>query len=206
MGHKKIPDVGESARKERKNKAKVMTPKQIRARAKRAGGLNQVTETELKVLMRKPLEEWDLEELAKGRPKDKNGNFTGPIPHWVTRELHEKAMDRFKEMVRTDMQSHTIRAIEVLKEVMDNDETDEKGKPIVGANVKVDTAKFLIEHLIGKPTQEVKSDISIKLQAILGDSLVMPDQLSLGYLPASSHRAVEDADIVEEDEEGGSDG
>lgn len=208
MGQKAIPDVGNSARKKAQRKNHSMTEKQIRARARRAGGLNHVTEAEVKVLMRKPLKDWTLQELAKGRPADKNGRFTGASPFWVTREMHEKAMEMFKAHVRTDMNSHTVRALEVIREVMDNDEVDDKGKPLVPAGTKVDVAKFLIEHLMGKPTQPIQTDISIKLQGILGASLVMPDfsQPAIegqppSYIPASSHRDIEDAEIVEEDED-----
>lgn len=210
MGQKTKPGVGPSTDKKRKQADLSMTPSQIRARARRSGGLNHVTKTEAKVLMRKPLKDWTLPELAKGRPMDKNGRFTGMKPQWVTREMHEQAMELFKAHVRTDMNSHTVRALQVIREVMDNDETDARGKPLVSAGTKVDVAKFLLEHLMGKPTQPIQTDISIKLQGILGASLVMQDEDAtlalppgspIQYMPASSHRDIEDADVLEEDEE-----
>lgn len=178
----------------------VLTPKQIRARARRAGALPTLKEQE--ALLGKPVEEWDLEELAKGRPRNAQGTFAGRPPSYISREIHEKAMDRFKEMVRTDMRSHTVVAMKILKNIMEDDEVDEKGKPTTPASVKVDVAKFLIEHLVGKPTQPVQADINLKLQGILGAVLVQPDQLSSGFVPASSHREVE-GEVVEEDEDDG---
>lgn len=212
MGHKTKPLVGNSAHKKKvlaareANPARLtMSPKQIRARANRTGGLDSVTEREQAILRGKPMEEWDLEELAKGRPKNKNGQFAGAPPKWITRETHEKSLEMFKKAIRMDMQSHTIRALEVIAEVMENDETDDKGKPHVSAGTKVDVAKFLIEHLMGKPTQPIQNDISIRLQGILGASLVMPGELMASpYIPAASHRPVdtiEDADIVEGEDE-----
>lgn len=181
-----------------------MSPKQIRARARRRGALagepGALSEREKQALIGKPMEEWDLEELARGRPRDKNGNFTGVAPKWITRGMHEKSIELFKEMMRTDMRSHTVRAMEVLRDILDNDDYDEKGKPVVAAGVKADTAKFLIEHLLGKPTQPIEADISIKLQGILGSVLVQPSELHNGYAPASSHRVLE-GEIVEEEEE-----
>lgn len=179
----------------------VLTPKQIRARARRRGDLPSVKEQE--ALLGKPVEEWDLEELARGRPRNAQGNFSGRPPSYISREIHEKAMDRFKEMVRTDMRSHTVLAMDKLKEILQDDEIDEKGKPHVPASVKVDVAKFLIEHLVGKPTQPIQNDINIKLQGILGAVLVQPDQAG-GFVPSSSHREVLEGEVVddEEDEDG----
>lgn len=198
MGHKKLDLVGNGAHKDRKNAKKSMTPKQIRARARRAGGLDKLTEPEKKAMMRKPLEEWDLEELARGRPKDKNGAFTGATPHWVTGALHQQAIEQFKKLMRADMQSHTVTAMTTIQNLMLSNEVDERGKPIVPAGVKADLAKFLVEHLLGKPTQPIQQEISITLQSILGNALVMPDQMA-GYIPASSHRPI-DEDIIDADE------
>lgn len=176
----------------------VLTPKQIRARARRAGALPNLKEQE--AMLGKPVEEWDLEELAKGRPRNAQGNFAGRPPSYISREIHEKAMERFKEMVRTDMRSHTVIAMDIMKKIMLDDDIDEKGKPTTPASVKVDVAKFLIEHLVGKPTQPIQNDINIKLQGILGAVLVQPGEIPGSFVPASSHREVEGS-VVEDDEE-----
>lgn len=184
-------------REARKN----MSPKQIRARARRKGGMATLSQAEKVALLGKPLEEWDLEELARGRPRDKNGNFTGVAPKWITREMHEKSIELFKNMIRTDMQSHTILAMDTIKDLLQDDSEDDRGKPIVPAGVKADLAKFLIEHLIGKPTQPIQQEFSVKLQGMLGAVLVQPHQLLDGaYEPSSSHRILEGV-VVEEEEE-----
>lgn len=188
-----------------------MTPKQIRARARRARiraerrGVEppKVSAIETAALMRKPLGDWDLEELARGYPKDKNGNFSGSKPKWIDAAMHEQIVDQFKELVRTDMKSLTVKALDVLEDVLENDEVDERGRPVTPVNTKVDVAKFLLEHLIGKPTQPIQNDISIKLQGILGAVLVQPAEAG-GYVPSSSHRVLEDivdADLVDEEDE-----
>jgi hypothetical protein len=177
---------------------KVMTPKQIRARARRRGGFD--TPEDKMALLTKPIEEWDLEELARGRPKDKNGQFRGGAPKWITREIHEKALEAFKSKVRSDMRSLTVKSLDVLEEMLDSDEVDDKGKPLVPAGTKVDIAKFLIEHLIGKPTQPIQADISLKLQGILGAVLVQPGQDG-GFVPSASHRGIIEGTVEEEDED-----
>lgn len=191
-----------SEKAERRAKAearKSMRPQQIRARARKRGGMDTLTQKEKEALLGKPMAEWDLEELARGYPRNKNGNFGGAPPKWITREMHEKSITMFKDMMRADMRSHTVRALQVLAETLDDDAMDEKGRPVTPTGVKVDVAKFLIEHLVGKPTQPVEADISIKLQHILGAALVMPAELT-SMQPSASHRVLE-GEIVEDGDE-----
>lgn len=180
-----------------------LSKKQVRARARRNPD-RPLDKKEVEALMGKPIDEWDLEELAAGRPKDKNGRFSGPPPKWVTREIHEQAIERFKGMVRTDMRSLTVKALDVLGNILTDDEVDEKGRPLVSAGEKRQTAQFLIEHLIGKPTQPIETDISIKLQGILGAVLVQPSEMEAGrYVPSSSHRVVEGSVVDDEEDDDG---
>lgn len=185
--------------KKARDEARSKNPKQIRARARRKGGLDTLTVQEKKAMLQKPMEEWDLEELAKGRPKDKNGKFTGRAPSWITRDMHEKSIDMFKDLVRQDMRSHAVVALNVIKDMLENDDEDARGKPLVPSGVKADLAKFLIEHLVGKPTQPVQADINVKLQGILGAVLVQPGVMEeAGYVPSSSHREMKELTVVED--------
>lgn len=158
---------------------KLLTPKQIRARARRAaargGHRTPVTVEEFEALY-KPMDEWDLEELARGRPRDKEGTFRGSTPKWVTREVHEKALEVFTGNVKSQMNSLSIKALDVMVDLMESEEIDYKGKPLVPATTKSQLAMFFIEHLVGKPKQHINQDISVKLQGILGSVLVNPNQ------------------------------
>jgi hypothetical protein len=160
---------------------KSLSPKQIRARARRKGKrANVMTDQEMDYLYNKPVEEWDLEELARGRPRDSRGGFRGPRPKWINAEVHERAMEKYTAAVKTDMRATTVDALGAIRELIQNDDIDDKGKPIVPASTKLDAAKFLIEHVVGKPTQRIESDVSVKLQAILGSVMVNPAELSGG--------------------------
>lgn len=178
---------------------KKLTPKQIRARARRAqkkGGMAYADELSL---LHKPIEEWDNEELARGRPRASDGTFKGKAPEWIHRAIHEQAVDKFKELVKQDLSVHTLTAITTVKWILECDDLDEKDKPVVPASTKLDAAKFLIEQLLGKPKQEVKADISVKLQGILAAATVTGDAplgIGMGYTDAPSW---ED----DEEEEGG---
>lgn len=162
----------------RDSKGRMLTPKQIRARARRRGArMNLMTDEERAHLYKKPVEQWDLQELAKGRPKNSKGHFSGQAPKWITADIHERAMDKYTAAVKSHMRSTTVDALGLLNELIGSQDVDDKGKPIVPASVKLDAAKFLIEHVIGKPTQVIQNDVSVKLQAILGQVMVNPAEI-----------------------------
>ena len=185
---------------------KLLTPKQIRARARRKTKRSDVmSDQELEYLYKKPVEEWDLEELAHGRPKGKDGRFRGPRPKWINAAIHERAMEKYTAAVKGSMRETTVDALQLLKDLIANDDVDDKGKPIVPAGTKLEAAKFLIEHVVGKPTQRIESDISVKLQGILGSVIVNPNDMgstsqnySLGHFPGVT---MELATALDDDDE-----
>lgn len=163
--------------------------KRVNRRRHTRGGMAEIKSYELAVAYanKKPLEEWDTEELARGRPRNKDGSFTGPKPQYVSMAMHEEAVDKFAQIIRTDMNVATIQAVKQLQTILDNDELDYRGKPIISPSVKLDAAKFLVEHIVGKPKQHIENDVSIKLQAILGQVIVNPGESDDGidiYEPA----------------------
>lgn len=160
----------------KKGVKRVMTPRQLRARARR--NKKGARSEEFRMLY-KPVEEWDAEELARGRPRARDGSFSGRAPQWITRELHEDAMTRFKQVIKDGMNSHTNTALDVIHWVMTCNDVDDKGKLLVPPSTKLVAATFLIEHAVGKPTQRQETDISVKLQGVLASSIITP-----GTLPA----------------------
>jgi len=162
--------------------------KQIRQRARRK--LNKLSPDEQEALWGKNIQDWDLEELARGRPRDKNGNFTGTAPSFIPRQLHEEIVRRFETVVREEMNGHTVDALKMLHTVLNDNQVDSKGRPITPRSVQVDVAKFLIEHVVGKPKQRMEADISLKLQGILGVAIANPTvqgyELTAGYVEAES--------------------
>jgi hypothetical protein len=165
---------------------KLLTDKQIRARLRRRVKRMEMLPDDEFASLYKPVEEWDLEELARGRPRNRNGRFTGPRPKWITREVHEKAMQELTRQVRAGMHAIVPDALKQLHKLVNDEQLDERGKPIVPASTKADIAKFLLEHVVGKPTQRVETDLSVKLQGILGAVMVNPGEAfgQQGYAPA----------------------
>ena len=165
-----------------------LSPKQIRARLrrkqKRMVGLLDMQEVDALFGTRKPVSEWDLEELARGRPRNLNGNFRGSAPKWVDSRVHEEAMKVFVERVKGEMKSNTGLANNVMRDILTNDDVDDKGKPLVPYGTKLDAAKFLLEHTVGKPTQRIEQDLSVRLQGILGTVIASPRDVATGYVPS----------------------
>jgi hypothetical protein len=147
-----------------------MTPKQIRARARR----KKIMSREEYEILYKPIEEWDEEELARGRPRDKNGGFRGKKPAWLSREIHEAAMERFKYIIKAEVNAQGSVAMGVIKQLMTDEEVDEKGKWRTPASVRLQASQLMLEHTIGKPTVHVEQEISVKLQALMATATVGP--------------------------------
>lgn len=189
---------------------KLMTGKQIRSRARRKLQAGKKLDDEtFDAWAGKPIDEWDLEELARGRPRDTNGGFRGRPPQYMPRAVHERISERFKLLVRDSMNTNAVAALGVIHNLLADENYDDKGKPIVAPSVKLDAAKWLIEHVIGKPVQPTQSDISVKLQGILGAVMVNPvigddtPALPRGY--AAGHfgtRGVTiDGEVIEDDDD-----
>lgn len=177
----KVIDAGEDPRP-RSSTGRLLTDKQIRARARRR--LAKLDATRQAILaddefewLYKPIEEWSLKELAAGRPLPEDGTIPpGPKPQWVTMEVHEKAMDLFVRAIKTEMNASTIDALTAMSLIINDNSVDHRGRPIVSASVKMDAAKFLLEHIVGKPKQHVTQDISIKLQGLMASVMVNPNE------------------------------
>lgn len=166
---------------------KSLSPKQIRARARRHGKISQA---EMDALY-KPLEEWDEEELARGRPRAADGTFRGKPPPYITREVYEEAISRFNTHLKDKMRAETPGAMKRITELLMDDERDERGKPVVPASVQLQAAMWLVEHAVGKPTTHAEVDISVKLQAVLAAATAGPEGFALAEL--------ESPDVIEGD-------
>lgn len=149
--------------------------KQARARARRAHARQQRIDAEID-LMYKPLDEWDEEELAKGVPRELWGRKAAGQLKWMPRAVHEEIVDRYQVIVKDKMRELSLPAITQLQTLLMNEEVDRRGKPLVSANVKVTIIQLLLEHVVGKPTQRIEADVSVKMQAMLAHVMVVPDQ------------------------------
>lgn len=152
-------------------------PAQIRNRIRRAHK-KQDRDIELlsEVTAFKPVEEWDNEELSRGRCRNASGNFTGRVPLWITPKVREEARKRLEGETLGKLAMELPHAIKVVKQLMVDEEVDHLGRPVVSAKTKLDAAKWLIETFIGKATQQVKIGADPDtLRSMLAGALVLDD-------------------------------
>lgn len=202
----------------RNSKGQLLTGKQVRSRARRTMKKGKrLSDEDFEAWAGKPIDDWDLEELARGRPRDAGGGFRGMPPKYMPRAVHERIAERFKALVKDQMNQNAVQALGVVSNLIASEDVDDKGKPIVPASVKLDASKWLVEHVIGKPKQETTTDISVKLQGILGAVMVQPtlddahpDMAALprGYTPGHVGTRGEAIDVdswYDDEEEGEAD-
>lgn len=173
MGRKMRPE---------KNPDRSTHPKAIRARL-RAG--TEDPEWARIQMGGKHIDDWSIEELARGRPKNDKGTFQGSKPAWVTDEMAEEAQRRFKKWLRSEMMAGSISAVSTVKELVFDAESD---------RVRLDAAKFLLEHVVGKPQQEITGDVRMNIQHLLAGVLVTPE----------GAEAI-DAEIIDDDDDSSDD-
>jgi hypothetical protein len=198
----------------RNSQGKLLTARQVRSRARRQlfrGG--KVSDEDFEVWAGKPIDEWDLEELARGRTRDAKGGFRGKPPSFMPRAVMERIQSRYKMLLKGQLDQQATTAIGVIEHLLRNQEVDDKGKPLVPAATKLDAAKWLVEHVVGKPVQPTTTDVSVKLQGILGAVMVNPvmddDHPDIRALPrgySAAHfgvrgAATPDADVLDVDGE-----
>lgn len=151
-------------------------PKQIRRRVRRSEGKIQAdVDLYLQVKYQKPIEEWDLEELARGRPRDKNGKFQGAAPKWITATVQKEARRRLLEHAFGTMAAHADLAITTIANLIKSDEVDDKGKPLVDGRTKLQACIFILEHIMGKPKAVVELTDTNEAKSALAAAIILDD-------------------------------
>lgn len=163
-----------------KDESKLSTrPDQIRRRLRRAKSSHNAVDgrvgRDIEMLYQKPIDEWDIEELARGRPRAKDGSFRGVTPTWVTAAVAQEARKRLHSEAFSKMVAHADTAIRIVADLMISEEVDDKGKPIVDARTKLDAAKFVIEHILGKPKAVVEVEASDFTKQAIAAAIVLDD-------------------------------
>lgn len=172
-------------------------PSAVRRRLRNQG---ENMERDLKMLYRKPVEEWDMEELARGRPKNEQGKFAGPRPRWISPLILKQAQDRLRALTREELNVYAADAVRVMHELMTNADTDFDGKPLVSPSVRLQAATYVMDQVIGKPTTPVEVTGNVVLESLMARVLVN-DSSNTHAHPIIDGEIVEDDD--DDDEDGG---
>lgn len=149
------------------------TLRRIGRNASARGDLDRVAEVAAELY--KPVDQWDWEELTKGRPRTRNGDFDAIVPTWLTPLVQREAERRLIRMSRQKLAGYVDQAIETFARLITNEETDDHGKPIVPPSVKLEAAKFVWENTVGKAPTKVEVEASEGVFELLAGAMVMPD-------------------------------
>lgn len=166
-------------------------PKQIRNRLRRAG---RTLERDMEMLYNKPMDEWDLEELARGRPRNKSGNFMGRVPGWCTPAIQREAKRRLMDVTYGSLAKYAQHAVKVIYDLMMSEEVDEKGRPLVDARTRLACAQFIVENIVGKPKAVIEVEAADMTRQLLASAIVLDDGKPQGHLQILEGEVVEDDD------------
>lgn len=173
-------------------------PGATRARIRRNG---KKLDTDIEILYQKPIEEWDMEELARGRPRNRAGNFQGPRPTWITPIILKQASEKLRQLTTQELSVYAGDAVRVMAKLMNEDGTDFDGKPLVSPSVRLDAAKYVMDQIIGKPKSQVEVTGNVVLESLMAEVLVNDDT------GAHAHPVIDaevlDEELEDDDEDGG---
>jgi hypothetical protein len=150
-------------------------PSAVRGRIKRANKRLEAATEDIGIFYNKPVEEWDFEELQRGRPRSHNGRFTGAKPAWITGAVLAEAQKRLKSLTKQELHMHANAAIAVIADLMVDDRVDRLGKPVTSSATKLQAATYVLDHIIGKSTAHVEVEGSLQLNQMLAAVIINPD-------------------------------
>lgn len=170
-------------------------PSAVRSRMRKSSAnINR----DIGMLYEKPVEDWDMEELAKGRPRGANGKFQGPRPTWITPIIMKQAQDRLRLLTRQELSTFAGDAVRVMAQLMKEDGTDFDGKPLVPPTVRLSAATYVLDQIIGKSTTPIDVTGNIQLESLFAAVLVNADG-------KQAHPVIE-GEVVEEEPDDDDDG
>lgn len=173
------------------------------ARAKRTGDdsdLRWEIENYTRHTGLKPVVDWDMEELAHGRPRNASGGFAGAIPTWITPDVTREAKKRLMSTAYGRLGANVDLAIRTVVNLLENEEVDDKGRPIVDPRTKLAASQFIIEHIIGKPDKLITLDATDTARQMLASAIVLDTGVEDSHLVIEGEIA-EDPDLNGDDDE-----
>ena len=131
------------------------------------------------------VEDLDDDEIIRGQLRDKNGQFRGSAPLLIPRVFHQRAVKELMHRADMSILSNLTDAQKAVADIMNN--------PKAPAIARLEAAKYMWERIQGKIPDKVELDTTIrKFETLIEGGHVLVDV------------DIEDAEIVEEDDEGGS--
>jgi hypothetical protein len=171
-------------------------PAAVKERLRAGNDILEDMQEDAEVFYGKPISEWDFEELQHGKPRNRYGKLDnkGKTPSWMTPVLMAEAQRRLKQMTRDQLGHYAGAAIGVMAELMSRSRVD---------MVRFNAAKYILDQIIGMPTQRVEVEEGHSAAEFMADFLVELDGRQHKVLEGEvvSLTFDEDYDDEEEDDE-----
>jgi hypothetical protein len=151
---------------DKSERVKSNRPSAVRQRLRKANQTFEDAKADVELYYQKPIEEWDWEELQRGQPKTRDGRFVGGRPKWITPVLMAEAQARLRVMTAQQLGRYAGDAIKVMAELMNTSRV-----PMV----RFQAAKYVLDQIIGLPTQRVETKAQSDFESLLADVMVNED-------------------------------
>ncbi len=79
---------------------------------------------EIAAIYDKPIEQWDDEEITRGRPRSSDGTFRGRTPSFLTPALQAERQRRLRQLMTNELGTFAADALRVIHAVVMNTSTD----------------------------------------------------------------------------------
>lgn len=127
------------------------------------------------------IEDWDDDELRRGRRKDKNGRFTGRDPVVVPTNCYRELLRRQLRTAEVSLASNLNEAAVALAAIIKSPMAEDKDK--------INAAKILIDRVMGKAPERLQVSTDTPLFQVV---------LAGGIVPGA---ALEEDDIIDVESE-----
>jgi hypothetical protein len=157
------------------------------ARTKDGGAIVHVSPTTAGVMYNEiPLDDWDDDELIKGKRKDRDGKFRGRPPKLVPSNLHRELTRRRFSRAYDLLTDSLVDAAQMLRSIVNDPETD--------AGDRIRAAEVIFDRILGRPKEQVaidfQSDGGSRFQQLLMKAIVGTEEQA---------QALVEGEIVEDD-------
>lgn len=116
------------------------------------------------------LSTWDMEELRRGRKRDKNGGWQGRDPVIVAKAVHDELVKRTLEKANELLTSNLEEAVKLLADIMKDDQVD--------AKERLKAIDMIMNRAMGREPQKLEVQADGKWEAAIAHSIVsLPGEL-----------------------------
>ena len=138
---------------------------------------------------------WDDEELAMGRRRDKNGNFTGKPPRLIPAVCYTELKQRQVFDAESTLGKKVAAAAQYLADVAEGVEEPKAGR--------MRACEILLDRVVGRPTERITAKVDMSIEnapwAVALRNSIRASIIETSAAVTSTNDEVIDAELVEPD-------